>query len=420
MKRLILLLAGGLLLATMSANAGVIAIRDARVITVGRDGTLARATVLIRNGRIEALGADLEIPAGAKIVEGAGRVLTPGLIVARSTLGQREIDEVDETDDVTSGQPRYSAALDVVDGLNPRSVLLPVSRIDGITRSLVAPDAGKGGSLIAGQGAIISLAGSLVPPEQFVVRPRAAMFAALGERGHAIAGSRLAALAALREAFEEAKGGGLRLSGGLSGNAQLSPLDLAALRPVLAGETPLVLSVDRASDILAALRLADDYGLQLVISGGAEAHLVAGELASRQVPVLLDPSLDLPARFELLHARPDAADLLARAGVRFAFIDSSDNASNLRQLAGIAVSHGLSRDLALAAITLQPAEILGLAGVLGSIEPGKIADLVLWDGDPLEVTTAATEVWIEGQAMPMISRQTLLRDRYRPKPQATP
>lgn len=418
MKRLIVLAA--LLLAATATEAGVIAIRDARVITVGRDGTLDKATVLIRNGRIDAVGVDLAIPAGAKIVEGAGRVLTPGIIVARSELGLKEIDGVEETDDVASAQPRYSAALDVVDGLNPRSVLLPVNRIEGVTRTLVAPDARKGGNLIAGQGAIISLAGSLVPMEQFVVRPRAAMFAALGEQGHGISGSRLAAIAALREAFEEAKGVGLRLASGLNGPAQLSPLDLAALRPVLFGETPLVLAVDRASDILAALRLADDYGVRLIISGGAEAHLVARELESRKVPVLLDPTRDLPARFEALHARPDAAGLLAKAGVPFAFIDGSEfgshNARNLRQLAGIAVSNGLSKDQALAAITIQPAEILGLANVLGSIETGKIADLVLWDGDPLEVTTAATAVWIEGQAMPMRSRQTLLRDRYRPKP----
>ena len=301
-----------------------------------------------------------------------------------------------------------------------KPVLLPVNRIAGVTRAMSAPGSKKGGSLIAGQGAIISLAGTLAEGGNWVIKPRAAMFAALGEHGRELAGSRPAAFAALREAFEEARSGGLRLGDGLSGAAQLSPLDLAALKLVLNREMPLVLSVERASDILAALKLADDYGLQLIISGGAEAHLVAAELASRSVPVLLDPSRKLPAHFETLHVRRDAPSLLAKAGVKFAFIDASEfgshNARNLRQLAGIAAASGISQDAALAAITLQAAEILGIANVLGSIEPGKIADLVLWDGDPLEVTSAPSAVWIEGRAMPMVSRQTLLRDRYLKKP----
>jgi len=188
---------------------------------------------------------------------------------------------------------------------------------------------------------------------------------------------------------------------------------------VLNREMPLVLSVERASDIVAALKLADDYGLQLLILGGAEAHLVAAELASRAVPVLIDPSRNLPQHFETLHVHRDGVQTLIKAGVRFAFINSADygthNARNLRQLAGIAAANGLSQDAALAAITLQPAEILGLSNVLGSIEPGKLADLVLWDNDPLEVTSAPKSVWIDGRAMPMVSRQTLLRDRYLPK-----
>ena len=403
-----------------SADAQLFAIRNAEVHTVGSAGTLAAATVLVRNGRIEAVGAEVAIPDGAKVIDAAGRPLTPGIIVARSQLGLKEIDGVEETNDVASSQKRYSAALDVSDALNPRSVLLPVNRIAGVTRAMTAPESTKGGSLIAGQGAIISLAGTLAEGGNWIVRPHAAMFAAIGEQGREIAGSRPAAFAALREAFEEARSGGLRLGDGLSGAAQLSPLDLAALKLVLSREMPLVLSVERASDIIAALKLADDYGLQLIVSGGAEAHLVAAELASHAVPVLLDPSRNLPAHFETLHVRRDSVAVLSKAGVKFAFIDLSEfgthNARNLRQLAGIAAANGMSQDAALAAITIQPAEILGLSNVLGSIEPGKIADLVLWDGDPLEVSSAPTAVWIEGRAMPMVSRQTLLRDRYLKKP----
>lgn len=407
-----------------SADAELFAIRNAEVHTVGAAGTLKAATVLVRNGHIEAIGSEVAIPEAATIIDAAGRPLTPGIVVARSELGLKEIDGVEETNDVASGQKRYGAALDVSDALNPRSVLLPVNRIAGVTRAMTAPDANKGSSLIAGQGAIISLAGTLADGGNWIIKPRAAMFAAIGEQGRELAGSRPAAFAVLREAFEEARSGGLRLGDGLTGAAQLSPLDLAALKLVLNREMPLVLSVERASDILAALKLADDYGLQLVISGGAEAHLVAAELASRAVPVLLDPSRNLPAHFETLHVRRDSPAVLAKAGVKFAFIDLSEfgthNARNLRQLAGIAAASGLSQDAALAAITLRPAEILGLSNVLGSIEPGKIADLVLWDGDPLEVTSAPTAVWIDGRSMPMVSRQTLLRDRYLKRPNAAP
>lgn len=403
-----------------NARAELFAIRNAEVHTVAGAGTLKAATVLVRDGRIEAVGTEVAIPDGARQIDAAGRPLTPGIFVARSALGLKEIDGVEETNDVASAQKRYSAALDVSDALNPRSVLLPVNRIAGVTRAVTAPDSTKGGSLIAGQGAIISLAGARAADGRWIVKPQAAMFAALGEQGRELAGSRPAALAALREAFEEARSGGARMGSGLSGEAQLSPLDIAALQRVLKREMPLVLNAERASDIQAALKLADDYGLQLIISGGAEAHLVASELARRSVPVLLDPSRNLPAHFETLHVDRDAVAVLSRAGVRLAFIDASEfgshNARNLRQLAGIAAGHGMDRDAALAAITLSPAQIFGLSSELGSIEVGKIADLVLWDGDPLEVTSAATAVWIDGEAMPMVSRQTLLRDRYLKRP----
>lgn len=417
MKPILLSLAIALL-TVASAGADVIAIKDAEVHTLARAGTYSRATVLIRDGRIEAVGPDIAIPANAKVIDGSGKVLTPGIVDAQTELGIKEIDGVDETNDVASEQPRFSAALDVADALNPRSALIPVNRIEGVTLAMSAPDSKKGGSLIAGQGALISLAGALArDDEHFLIRPRAAMYVETGERGAELAGgTRPASMAALREAFEEAKSGGLRLGTGLSRDAQLGPLDVAALKPVLAGETPLVVRVNRASDIRAAMRLADDYGIHLIVSGGAEAHLIAKELAEHHIAVLIDPSQDLPAHFETLHVRTDAAQILQKAGVSFAFIDDSEssthNARNLRQIAGIAVSYGLSKDLALAAITLYPAEIFGLSNTRGGIEAGKIADLVLWDGDPLELTTAATQVWIDGVPMPMVSRQTLLRDRY--------
>lgn len=401
---------------TGRAGAEVIAIEHAEIHTLGPAGTISDGTLVIRDGRIETIGQALPPPAGARVIDAGGKPVTPGIFAPLTELGLKEIDGVEESNDVASKQPRFSAALDVTDGLNPRSTLLPVNRIEGVTTAVTAPGSRQGGSLIAGQGAVISLAG-VRAGEGFVLKPRNALFATLGENGAALGGgSRPAALAALREAFEEARPNGQRPAPGLWHAAQLGPLDAAALKPVLAGQTPLVLYVNRASDILAALKLAKEYGIRLIISGGAEAHLVAPALAAQHVPVLIDPSLDLPARFETLHARPDAAQILARAGVRYAFIDDSEfathNARNLRQLAGLAVAFGLPKEEALAAITRAPAEIFGLAAGRGTLEKGKIADVVIWDGDPLEVTSAATQVFIAGDEIPMVSRQTLLRDRY--------
>jgi imidazolonepropionase-like amidohydrolase len=242
------------------------------------------------------------------------------------------------------------------------------------------------------------------------------MYADLGENGARLSGgSRATAWAALREAFDEVrKAGTPRVNPEHA--SQLTVQDIDALRPVLAGKEPLVVYLNRASDILAALKFAQDNGIKLVVRGGAESWLVAQALAQAKVPVILDPRLDLPQHFESLAAREDAAALLQQAGVLVAFaLDdefSSHNARNLRQLAGNAAAQGMDREAALAAITLNPARIYGVDGSLGSLEAGKSADVVVWDGDPLETTSFPRAVFIDGQEVPAISRQTELRDRY--------
>ena len=176
---------------------------------------------------------------------------------------------------------------------------------------------------------------------------------------------------------------------------------------------PVVATVHRASDIQATVRLAQEFDLKLVIAGGAEAWIVADELAAAEVPVILDPLENLPSRFETLGATLHNAARLHTAGVKIAFsVAESHNARNMRQGAGNAVAYGLAPTAALEAMTINPATIFGVADVSGSLEPGKDADLVIWSGDPLEVTTAADRVFIRGRDIPMVSRQTLLRDRY--------
>lgn len=396
------------------ACAGTVAITNAEIHTLGRGGVITHGTLLIRDHRIEAVGENLSVPADARVIDAGGKPVTPGLFDAYTNLGILEIDGVEETNDTTAKKARYSAALDAADAFNPRSTLIPVSRIEGLTRAVTAPEAGGGGSLIAGQGAVVSL-GSL---GEWLTKPRAAMYAQLGETGAKLGGgSRSAAWLALREAFEQVRHP--EQYEGRRREELLGPLDLEALKPVLAGDEPLVLYLNRASDILAALKFAEDYNLRLVVRGGAEAWLVAAQLAERHVPVILDPRLDLPQHFESLAARADAATLLQRAGVLLAFTLDDDfnshNARNLRQLAGNAVAQGLDKEAALAAISLNAARIYGVDGTLGSLEAGKIADLVVWDGDPLETTSYPRKVFIDGQEVPPQSRQTLLRDRYMKK-----
>ena len=277
---------------------------------------------------------------------------------------------------------------------------------------MVAPNPGK--SLIAGQGAIVTLSG----PGDYLVRSPVAMFAVLGETGsHLACGSRSAALVRLKEAFQDALDYAANRPAFDAGDRRpyaLTRLDLEALLPVVEGELPLVVFVDRASDIESALRLAKDWKLKLILASVNEGWKVADQIAAAKVPVLLNPMDDLPASFETLGATLENAARLHRAGVTFAFMTGdAHNARNLKQEAGNAVAYGLPWEAALAAITAVPARIWGIADRYGTLEPGKDADVVIWDGDPLELTAFADAVFIRGQEVPMMSRQTELRDRYK-------
>jgi imidazolonepropionase-like amidohydrolase len=389
---------------------GTWAIVGGTVHTLGPAGTLDNATVVISGGRIQAVGRDLPIPAGAQEIDARGKVVTPGLFDSMSAIGAVEISLEESTRDFATEQPRLGAAFRVADAINPRSTLIPVNRIEGLTRALVAPRASTGP--IAGRAATIHLGGG-----DPVTDPAAALVVALGEEGAERAGgSRAAALALLAEALEDARDYARhRAAWERAERRPYAPgrLDLEALQPVIAGEVPVAAHVERASDLLAALRLAREQRVRLVVVGGAEAHLVARELAAAGVPVVLDPLANLPESFESLAATLENAARLHAAGVPVAFTSGeSHNGRNLRQGAGNAVAHGLPWEAGLAAMTRVPARLWGV-DAYGTLEPGKDADVVVWDGDPLEVTTAAERVFIRGEAVPMVSRQTLLRDRYR-------
>lgn len=398
---------------TGAVGAQTVAIQGATVYTNVQD-PLEPGTVVIQDGEILRVGRDAEIPAGAQIVDGTGLVVTPGLFDSWTQLGLVEIGlSADGTVDRATSDERITASFNPVDGINPASTLIPVTRVEGVTRAIVAP--GSGSSLIAGQGVLIDLGPG--PVTAMLMENPVAMFASLGEAGASMAGgARSAAIQQLREAIQDARDFAANRDAFAQGNRRdyaLSRMDLEALVPVANGDIPMVLEVHRASDIQAALRLADDLELDLVLSGVQEGWTVATEIAAARVPVLVNPLVNLPGFASLASTYENAARLHA-AGVTLAIASfDSHNSRNIKQAAGMAVSYGMPWDAALEAITLRPAQIWGVADRIGTIEPGRVADVVVWSGDPLELTTVVRHVFIEGQEVALDSRQKALFEKYR-------
>jgi imidazolonepropionase-like amidohydrolase len=387
-------------------------IRDATVHTVSSAGTLQHTDLLLDGGKIAALGHALRAPPEAEIIEAGGRAVTPGLFGGIGQVGVEEIGEEPTVDDYSLRLGSLRPEFDVSAAFNSDSVVLGISRLGGITFTLVAPIAeasgkGPGGTIIAGQGAIARLDGTIAPTAH-------ALFVEFGGGAAALAGgSRAAQVMLLQQAFTEVRSPKAFLQGD---TRILTPGGRQALQTYTEGSAPIVFAADRASDIRQIINLARLEKVRAVILGGAEAWRVAAELAAARIPVVLNPLNDLPATFDSVGATLENAARLQTAGVKIAFtLDGADEPHNIRkvrQAAGIAVAHGLPWEAALAALTRNPAEIFGVAAGNGTLEKGRPADLVLWSGDPLEVTTLADRVFIQGTSQEMRSRQTLLRDRY--------
>lgn len=411
MSRRTLVVAAALLLAAGAASAQSIAITNAKIYPIAGPA-IERGTIVIRDGKIAAVGANVPVPAGARVVDATGKIVTPGFFDASTGLGAAEIGAVRSTNDLSTQNKRITAAFTTVDAINPFSTVIPVQRVGGVTRAVVAP--GRGSSLISGQGIVIDLGTEGVPG--MIERSPAAMYASLGSAGAQLAGgSREAAILELEEALQDAKDYAANRRAFEARERRdyaLSRLDLEALVPVVEGKLPLVVSVDRASDILAALRLAKQYGLDLILSGAQEGWRVADEIARAGVPVVMNPMDNLPD-FEYVGTTLENAGRLAKKGVTVAFATfDSDNARDIKYFAGNAVSYGMPYDEALKAVTVNPAKIFGIADRYGTLEPGKDADVVVWTGDPFETTTLVDRVFIKGVEMPKETRQTELLDRY--------
>lgn len=417
MKQLILAAAVLALICAGDARADTVAIVGGTVHTVGPQGTLERATILIGDGRVLAVGSDVEVPDGVRTIDASGKVITPGLYAAMGQFGLGEVDLSGDPNDSEQAGEQFTAGFDVADAFNPRATHIAVNRIEGVTRATIVPKPrfafmeASTSHVISGLGAVVHLG-----DDNNVQRRKAVLVVSLGAGGSAIAGgSRATAWLMLRQALDEA-----RTYIGARDDYERdefvhSARDLEALGGVLEGETRLLVGVDRASDIEVLLELVREYDLDAIIAGGSEAWMVADELVAANVPVVLDPTRNLPGNFDRINQRRENAVILNEAGVRISFVETDSpthNARNITQLAGNAVADGMPWEDALRAITLTPAEIFGVADSVGSIEPGKIADIVIWPGDPFELMNYPDAVFINGESIPMISRQTLLRDRY--------
>lgn len=399
------------------ANAQTIAITGGTVAIGDGSEPVQGGTVVMRDGRIVAAGR-IATPAGATVVDATGKWVTAGITAGIVNLGLADAGGVSESNDSSARTSPFNAAIDVTTSINPANVTLGNERTGGVTRAIIAN--GAAGSIFGGQGAIIDLGNDPDP----VTRARAFQYVELGEQGASLAGgSRPAAWVALHDALEQAADYRRNPAGfdGRSRDSLVKRADAKALLPVLDGAVPLVVHVERASDILEVLKLPQRYPrLKLIINGATEGWLVAREIAAARVPVMASALADLPASFEQIAATESNVGRMMRAGVTVGVLfDGSGGEHNLTQFAGNLVaigkvpgSAGLSWGEAFAAITSKPAEVMGAGSEIGSLRPGRRADVVLWDGDPLELSSAPSAVYIDGVAQPMDSRQRQLRNRY--------
>lgn len=409
MIRKILLSAAAAATLTLGAGAQNIAITNAKVWTGTDAGTLENANIYISDGEIAGMGVNFAPPSGTELIDAEGNWVTPGIFSPFSRTGIVEVGAEDSTNDTNAAGSPFSVALRAADGFNPAATPVDVTRIEGVTRMAVAPS--TGGSMIAGQGFLADTSGEA----DSISDDRAFVFIDLGEGGAGLAGgSRPAAWAALRGAFADARGYPARFMAHNEGDT-LTRADAQAFGRAVRGQQLILVSAHRASDLRLVMDLKQENpNLNLAIVGADEGWIVADELAAANIPVIVDPFQNLPASFSQLGATSKNAERLIAAGVPTAFSYLGDNGHQARlvlQSAGNAAANGVGFDDAMAAMTTVPAAIFGVENS-GTIERGSTADLVIWDGDPLEITSAPIAVFIDGEVQSLESRQTKLRDRY--------
>jgi imidazolonepropionase-like amidohydrolase len=416
-------LAAALALAMSAATelqAQTIAITGGRVFPVSGP-PIDNGTVLIRDGKIVAVGANVTIPAGAERIDASGRWVTPGLFNPMTQLGLVEVGAVGDTREASARSTdtdRIHAAFRVWEGMNAASVLLAAARNEGVTTTMIQPQ----GGLVGGQAAVIDLVEGT--RSDMIVRAPVAMMAQMSNTNAAGVGSRGELALRLRELLDDVRAYQRNRAAYERGETReyaASRSDLEAMVPVLEGRMLLVVAADAAGEIEAALDLARQYDLRIAIAGGSDSWRVADKLAAARVPVFAGAMNNIPGGFSTLGQRQETPGLLRRAGVNVLLLGTGNdpdafNVRNIRQEAGNAVAYGMSWEDALRSITLTPAEVLGVADDVGSLRPGRTANVVVWSGDPFEFDTRVEAVIIRGKRMTSPSRQDELMQRYKTLP----
>ena len=400
-----------------SASAETIAITGGKLVIGDGSAPIDDGTVVIRDGNVMAAGSAIAIPAGARRIDASGKWVTPGIFAGFSRLGLSEVDAVNGTNDKSGGKSGFSAGIDIAPAIDPYRTPIAVNRSTGVTRAVVAPDAGE--NMFAGQGAIADLGADSSP----ITKARAFQFVEFGEAGADLTGgSRAGTFATFRAMLREAQEYAANKAG--FDDELLRAEDARALLPLLRGETRLLIHVEGANDINNLIALGKEFpGIKMVFVGASEGWRVAENIAAAGIPVIASALNHLPASFEMVGATQSNIGRMKDAGVQVAIgmINDRDShqlrystqyAGNLVSLEHVPGATGLTWDEAFAAISSVPADIMGLGEKLGSLKAGRVADVVIWDGDPLELSSAPTTVIIDGVEQPLANRQQRLRDRY--------
>ncbi|GAA0821771.1 amidohydrolase family protein [Colwellia asteriadis] len=399
-------LVSGLSLLSSHAYAQSTAIINATVHTVAEQGVLSGAVVMLDDGKITAIYTAETVPSKIEadiIVNAQGNILTPGFIASKNLLGLVEVGAVSRTRD--GSDKKADVTFDASLAFNPKSTLIPYTRKGGITSNVVMPNGGEG--VLVGQSFVVNLSGEF----DSVVSPNNAVIAHLGAKSK---GSRAMSLQTLANELADAQKA-LTAAGKSKGKKDKTKelkRDQQVINSVVKGEKTLLAYADRATDILALLKLKAQYNLDLVLVGARDAVLVTKQIADANVPVMTSALANLPNSFDSLHSSLDNIAILNEAGIKVIIATSgeSHNINQLRFDAGVAVANGFDKSAALAAVTANVADTFKLNS--GRIAVGKNADLVLWSGDPFEISTKVDSMWINGEQVSTQSRQDVLRDRY--------
>jgi imidazolonepropionase-like amidohydrolase len=399
-----------------AATAEVIAITGGKVV-VGNGAVYDSATVVIEGDVIAAVGAQIPIPDGARTVDASGMVVWPGMIDPYTTLGLVEVSMDRPTNDTNEATDTSTAQLRASDGIDPNAEPIAVTRIGGVTTVLVSP--GRSNP-INGQAAVISLAGRTTA-DMLVVDDAALVFNFGSRRDDEYPSTRPGTVAFIRQSLYDAQAYQDRrqrakdnCENGQGWECdQKRDLGDEALLRTLAREVPVIAITPRSQDIANALAVAAEFDLRLILYDAREVWKMLDEVATAGVPVLLQNTFDMPSDRDPYDRYYALANTLRQAGIPFAFTTGGNhNVRNLPGHAAMAVTFGLPEEDAVKALTSGAASILGIDASHGTLEAGKTADVVIWSGNPLQITSRVQRLFIRGRETPLRSRQEMLRDRY--------